>query len=225
MPDETEAAGLLALMLLHDSRREARIDERGEIVLLDDQDRTPVGRRGDRRGPQAWSSARCAPGRPAPTCCRRRSPPSTPRRRRRRTPTGRRSRACTTSSTGACRRRWSRSTGRPPSRWRTALRGASSSSTTSPGEARWTATTCCTRPGPTCCAGWGAPTRRRRRTQRALALATNPVERAFLRRRLDESRRSSATGWRPSPAPRGRLRADRRGCYHRARQPTGGAGS
>ena len=30
--------------------------------------------------------------------------------------------------------------------------------------------------------------------ERALALATNPVERAFLQRRLDESRRSSATG-------------------------------
>ena len=39
MPDETEAAGLLALMLLQDSRRDARTDERGEIVLLDDQDR------------------------------------------------------------------------------------------------------------------------------------------------------------------------------------------
>ncbi len=35
-----EAAGLLALMLLHDARREARVDERGDVVLLDDQDRT-----------------------------------------------------------------------------------------------------------------------------------------------------------------------------------------
>ncbi len=39
MPDETEAAGLLALILLQDSRRDARTDVRGEIVLLDDQDR------------------------------------------------------------------------------------------------------------------------------------------------------------------------------------------
>jgi RNA polymerase sigma-70 factor (ECF subfamily) len=39
MPDEPEALGLLALMLLHDSRRDARIDEAGELVLLDDQDR------------------------------------------------------------------------------------------------------------------------------------------------------------------------------------------
>jgi len=35
-----EARGLLALMLLHDSRREARLDATGEIVLLDQQDRT-----------------------------------------------------------------------------------------------------------------------------------------------------------------------------------------
>ena len=40
MPDETEAAGLLALMLLHDARREARTDPNGELVLLDDQDRS-----------------------------------------------------------------------------------------------------------------------------------------------------------------------------------------
>ena len=39
MPDEPEALGLLALMLLHDARREARLDEAGELVLLEDQDR------------------------------------------------------------------------------------------------------------------------------------------------------------------------------------------
>jgi RNA polymerase sigma-70 factor (ECF subfamily) len=40
MPDEAEALGLLALMLLHDARREARVDPAGELVLLADQDRT-----------------------------------------------------------------------------------------------------------------------------------------------------------------------------------------
>jgi RNA polymerase sigma-70 factor, ECF subfamily len=40
MPDEAEVRGLLALMLLHHSRRDARVDERGEIVLLADQDRS-----------------------------------------------------------------------------------------------------------------------------------------------------------------------------------------
>jgi RNA polymerase sigma-70 factor (ECF subfamily) len=37
MPDEPEAQGLLALMLLHDARRPARFAD-GELVLLDDQD-------------------------------------------------------------------------------------------------------------------------------------------------------------------------------------------
>jgi len=40
MPDEPEAFGLLALMLLQDSRREARLSAEGELVLLADQDRT-----------------------------------------------------------------------------------------------------------------------------------------------------------------------------------------
>ena len=40
MPDEAEVLGVLALMLLHDSRREARISPAGELVLLEDQDRT-----------------------------------------------------------------------------------------------------------------------------------------------------------------------------------------
>jgi RNA polymerase sigma-70 factor (ECF subfamily) len=39
MPDEPEVLGLLALMLLHDVRRDARLDEAGELVLLEDQDR------------------------------------------------------------------------------------------------------------------------------------------------------------------------------------------
>jgi RNA polymerase sigma-70 factor (ECF subfamily) len=36
---DPEARGLLALMLLHDARRDARTDERGDVVLLEDQDR------------------------------------------------------------------------------------------------------------------------------------------------------------------------------------------
>jgi RNA polymerase sigma-70 factor (ECF subfamily) len=40
MPDEPEAHGLLALMLLHDARRRARFSADGELVLLADQDRT-----------------------------------------------------------------------------------------------------------------------------------------------------------------------------------------
>ena len=57
MPGEPEVLGLLALMLLHDARREGRTDERGEIVLLADQDRLLWDRGADRRG-------RSAAGRP-----------------------------------------------------------------------------------------------------------------------------------------------------------------
>src|SRR6266849_6426081 len=44
-PSPPEATALVALMLLHDSRREARLDEAGNLVVLEEQDR----RRWDRR--------------------------------------------------------------------------------------------------------------------------------------------------------------------------------
>ena len=40
MPDEPEVAGLTALMLLHHARRDARVDEAGDLVLLEHQDRS-----------------------------------------------------------------------------------------------------------------------------------------------------------------------------------------
>jgi RNA polymerase sigma-70 factor (ECF subfamily) len=40
MPDEPEAHGMLALMLLHDARRPARIDANGNLVTLEEQDRS-----------------------------------------------------------------------------------------------------------------------------------------------------------------------------------------
>ena len=40
MPSEPEAGGLLALMLLHDARRAARLDAAGDLVTLEDQDRS-----------------------------------------------------------------------------------------------------------------------------------------------------------------------------------------
>jgi RNA polymerase sigma-70 factor (ECF subfamily) len=48
---EPEAAGLLALMLLHESRRAARTSESGELILLEDQDRS------------RWDQAQIAEGR------------------------------------------------------------------------------------------------------------------------------------------------------------------
>jgi RNA polymerase sigma-70 factor, ECF subfamily len=40
MPDEPEARGLLALLLMHDSRRDARVSVEGHVVLLEEQDRS-----------------------------------------------------------------------------------------------------------------------------------------------------------------------------------------
>jgi RNA polymerase sigma-70 factor (ECF subfamily) len=40
LPEEAENLGLLALMLLHDSRRDARVNSQGELVPLEEQDRS-----------------------------------------------------------------------------------------------------------------------------------------------------------------------------------------
>ncbi len=53
LPDEPEVHGLRALMLLHDARRAARHDARGDIVLLEDQDR------------ELWDAGRLTAGRRA----------------------------------------------------------------------------------------------------------------------------------------------------------------
>ena len=50
LPDEPEVTALLALMLLHDARREARVGTAGELILLGDQDRS------------RWDAARIAEG-------------------------------------------------------------------------------------------------------------------------------------------------------------------
>ena len=103
MPGEPEVQGLLALMLLHDARREGRTDERGEIVLLADQDRTLWDREqiaegvrldGARAGPR--QAARLAPAGPLHAAGRDRGGARRPRASpRRRTGTG-----SVTSTTG-----------------------------------------------------------------------------------------------------------------------------
>ena len=75
LPDEPEARGLLALMLLHDARRDARVGPAGELVLLDDQDRAQWDARPDRRGPGPRGT--CADGAatgPVPAPGRHRGP-------------------------------------------------------------------------------------------------------------------------------------------------------
>ncbi|MGH9969679.1 MAG: RNA polymerase sigma factor [Pyrinomonadaceae bacterium] len=57
MPDEPENVGLLALMLLQDSHREARMNKQGELVTLEDQDRTLWDRREIEEGLQLIEQA------------------------------------------------------------------------------------------------------------------------------------------------------------------------
>jgi RNA polymerase sigma-70 factor (ECF subfamily) len=65
MPDESEAGGLLALMLLHDARREARVDEHGDFVALPDQNRALWDAGRIREGERALEAA-LRLGRPGP---------------------------------------------------------------------------------------------------------------------------------------------------------------
>lgn len=62
---EPDATGLLALMLLHDSRRAARTSPTGDLILLEDQDRTVWNREQITEGvslvEQALSSGRIGP--------------------------------------------------------------------------------------------------------------------------------------------------------------------
>jgi RNA polymerase sigma-70 factor (ECF subfamily) len=64
MPDEPEALGLLALLLLHDARRDARTGPGGELVLLEDQDRSRWNRDRAAEGTRVLERAlsRRAPG-------------------------------------------------------------------------------------------------------------------------------------------------------------------
>jgi RNA polymerase sigma-70 factor, ECF subfamily len=64
LPTHAETKGLLALMLLHDSRRETRLDGSGDLVLLEDQDRTRWDRAQIDEGVALADAALLAGGRP-----------------------------------------------------------------------------------------------------------------------------------------------------------------
>ena len=116
---EPEAIGLLALMLLHESRRAARTTPHGELVLLDEQDRTLVEARADRRRHRAGANARSASRRFGPYTLQAAIAAvhaDAPTRRRHRL--GARSSASTTCCCAPSPRRWSSSIAR--SRWRCA---------------------------------------------------------------------------------------------------------
>ena len=116
MPDEPEVLGLLALLLLTESRQAARTAPDGSLVLLPDQDRSRWDRDADRRGP----GARAALPAPQPARARTRSRPRSTRCTATRPTAGGHRLApdrgrSTTSCSRSRRPRSSRSTG--PSRW------------------------------------------------------------------------------------------------------------
>ena len=91
MPDEPEALGLLALMLLHDARREARTSAEGTWSSSTTRTaRAGIGRRSEKAANS--SSARSSPAGRVRISCRPRSPRSTTRPRPPARRTGRRSR-------------------------------------------------------------------------------------------------------------------------------------
>ena len=171
MPDEPEVLGLLALMLLGESRRAARTTPDGELVLLADQDRAAWDHDADRRGPRdraalpAPRPARALPdpgGDPGRPCRRRacRGHRLAPDRRALRPAAGDRAdpggRAQPRRRGGGGRRAGSR-------------RSRSSTPST------WTSSASSTPSARTCCAGSAAtPTRARRTRRRSHGPGTPP---------------------------------------------------
>lgn len=66
MPDRAAIKGLLALMLLHDARRAGRETAAGDIVLLEEQDRSLWDRAQIEEGLRLVDEALRVPGRPQP---------------------------------------------------------------------------------------------------------------------------------------------------------------
>ena len=167
MPGEAEAGGLLALLLLQDSRRAARVDAAGELVTLEDQDRSLWDHAAIDEGRRQLDAAASALGRPGPV------PAAGPDRglpldrggrgRHRlgsdrppvRTPRAAHAVARRGAQPGRRGRDVRRSGGRARAGRRPCRRPASSRATTSS-----------RRPGQTCCAGLVARARRRRATAR-----------------------------------------------------------
>ena len=163
---ETEADALLALMLLHDARRDARTTPEGDLVLLEEQDRARWDRaqiaeglaRVERgaarraRGAYALQAAIAALHAEAPT---RGGDRLAADRRALRGAAPRRADAGRGAQPRRRRRDGVRSRARPRAARRARRRAA-----------RCAATTCCRPRAPTCCAGWGGAPRRPRSTAR-----------------------------------------------------------
>ena len=161
MPDEPEVMGLLALMLLIDARRPARLTPEGEIIRLADQDR------------RQWNRDLIDEGHAIVRRCLRRNQPGPYQvqaainavhcdARLRPGPTGVRSCSSTTSCSPSRQVRSSRSTARWRLRRSKGRRRRSRSWTAS----RWATITCSTRFAPTCSNAWAGRPRLRPRSSR-----------------------------------------------------------
>ena len=105
---EPEAMGLLGLMLLQESRRAARISAEGDLILLDQQDRSLWNREQIVEGISLHRKRSCDRTVSVLIPCRRPLQPFMPRLPRRHPLTGARSHCSTTSCFGFIRRRlWS----------------------------------------------------------------------------------------------------------------------
>ena len=178
MPGEPEPRGLLALMLLHHARRDARVDAEGRLVLLADQDRALWTRDEIEEG---RALAARAPARRPLRRCRRRSPPSTSRAADRLGADRRALRAARRARPEPGDRAQPRGRGRDGRRAGARARADRRDRRAS------TATTCCTPRAPTCCAGWA---RARTRAPPTSARSSSPPTRSsatFLERRLREA--------------------------------------
>jgi RNA polymerase sigma factor (sigma-70 family) len=113
MPREPEVLGVLALLLLHESRAATRFDGWGRLVRLLDQDRTRWDRSLAAEATSLLARA-MAMHRPGPYRSRPPSRRSTHRRRTTSTRTGTRSGSCTTGSSCSCHHRSCCSTARWP---------------------------------------------------------------------------------------------------------------
>ena len=151
MPDEPEALGLLALMLLTDARRAARSTRRAGRSGSPTRTAAAGTRRRSRRAPRCWTG-RCASAPralPAPGRDRR---AARHRARAGRRPTGRRSPRSTARWRPATRRPWWRSTAPSPSasRRRRGRPGAAAHPRRRPALAGYAR---CMPRGPSCCPG------------------------------------------------------------------------
>jgi RNA polymerase sigma-70 factor (ECF subfamily) len=172
MPDDGEVAGLLALMLLTEARRTARVSASGELVTLDEQDRgtwdAALMAEGHRLVRERLAAG-VAPGRYQILAAISAVHTSAATYA---TPTGRRSSPSTTSSSTLIPRRSSPSTGPSRSPSLTARRWHWQPSTLL--RTSWPDITPTTRPGPTCCAGWAAARSPARRTTKPSSWRATP---------------------------------------------------